>query len=106
MRTITFAFHINVKNINKGGENMNDIKEIWEKALVYIRKNINSKVSYNIHISPAEAVSCDDEYFVISVPFAINKNIIIFHGDSDGIVPLEYHSPSTKTSLFFASRIL
>lgn len=78
MRTITFAFHINVKNKNKGGENMNDIKEIWEKALVYIRKNINSKVSYNIHISPAEAISCDDEYFVISVPFAINRNIITF----------------------------
>ncbi len=55
-----------------------DIKEIWDKALVYIQKNINSKVSYNIHIESARAVSVDDEFFEITVPFTINRNIIDF----------------------------
>ena len=55
-----------------------DIKEIWDKALVYIQKNINSKVSYNIHIEPARAVYADDDFFEITVPFTINRNIIDF----------------------------
>ena len=55
-----------------------DIKKIWDKALVYIQKNINSKVSYNIHIEPARAVYADDEFFEITVPFTINRNIIDF----------------------------
>ena len=55
-----------------------DINEIWDKALVYIQKNINSKVSYSIHIESARAVYADDEFFEIAVPFKISRNIIDF----------------------------
>ena len=55
-----------------------DINEIWDKALLYIQKNINSDVSYNIHIATARPVSYDDAFFTISVPFSINRNIISF----------------------------
>lgn len=55
-----------------------DIFEIWEKVLLSVQKNINSQVSYNIHIKAAKPVSYDDTFFTLSVPTSINKNIIEF----------------------------
>ncbi len=55
-----------------------DKNEIWDKALSYIHNNINSEVSYNIHIKVAVPVSCDETFFEIVVPSTINKNIIEF----------------------------
>ena len=55
-----------------------DKNEIWDKALSYIHNNINSEVSYNIHIKVAVPVSCGDTFFEIVVPSTINKNIIEF----------------------------
>ena len=55
-----------------------DKNEIWDKALSYIHNNINSEVSYNIHIKVAVPVSCSDTFFEIVVPSTINKNIIEF----------------------------
>lgn len=51
-------------------------EEIWKKALINIKKNIKSQISYDVHIKTAGPVRFDDPYFIISVPTSINKNII------------------------------
>lgn len=53
-----------------------NINEIWEKALVIIKNNINSSVSYDIHIKKAKPVSLENSVFTILVSTSISKNII------------------------------
>ena len=55
-----------------------DKNEIWDKAVLYIQKNINSELNYNIHIRTAVPISYGDTFFEICVPSSINKNIINF----------------------------
>ncbi len=52
------------------------LKEIWDKSLEIISRNINSTVSYNIYIKDAKPVSFLNDILTISVPMNINKNMI------------------------------
>ncbi len=53
-----------------------DTKEIWEKALVYIKATVNSTVAYNVYIQQIKAVSYTDSVFTVLVPLALSKNMI------------------------------
>ena len=53
-----------------------NIKEIWNKALVYIKSAINSSVGYRVYIQPITPVSCTDSVFTASVALEISKNMI------------------------------
>ena len=55
---------------------MADINEIWNDTLQSIKNNINSSVSYNIHIKKSKPVSKNGSVFTISVENSISKNII------------------------------
>ena len=53
-----------------------DITEIWDRTIVSVKNNINSPISYNVHIKVTKPVSLINSVFTISVPTSINKNII------------------------------
>ena len=55
-----------------------DITEIWDRTIVSVKNNINSPISYNVHIKVTKPVSLINSIFTISVPTSINKNIIEF----------------------------
>ena len=55
-----------------------DITEIWDRTIVSVKNNINSPISYNVHIKVTKPVSLINSVFTISVPTSINKNIIEF----------------------------
>lgn len=55
-----------------------DADKIWNKALLYIEKSVNSDVGFNIHIRSIMPISCDENFFEIFVPSLIKKNIIDF----------------------------
>lgn len=52
------------------------VKEIWDKSLEIISKNINSSVSYNIYIKDAVPIGLENDKLIVSVPMTINKNMI------------------------------
>ncbi|MDO5398430.1 MAG: chromosomal replication initiator protein DnaA [bacterium] len=53
-----------------------DTKDIWDKALVYIKAAVNSSIAYRVYIQQIKPVSCTDSIFVVSVALAISKNMI------------------------------
>lgn len=53
-----------------------DINEIWRQMLEYIKKNIDSTVSFNVHIKAGTPLSYDDSFFILSFEKKINKNIV------------------------------
>lgn len=53
-----------------------DTKDIWDKALVYIKAAVNSSIAYKVYIQQIKPVSRTDSIFVVSVALAISKNMI------------------------------
>lgn len=53
-----------------------DTKDIWDKALVYIKAAVNSSIGYSVYIQNIKPISCTDSIFVISVELALSKNMI------------------------------
>lgn len=53
-----------------------DTKDIWDKALVYIKAAVDSSVAYRVYIQQIKPVSCTDSAFVVSVALALSKNMI------------------------------
>lgn len=54
-----------------------EINEIWEHALSYIRREINSPVGYNTYVKDAKPVAYENGVFKISVSTSIIKNMIL-----------------------------
>ena len=55
-----------------------NISDIWEKIILYLQKNVDENINYNVHVRAAMPMSCDDNFFIISVPSQIKRNIIDF----------------------------
>lgn len=53
-----------------------DTKDIWDKALVYIKASVDSSVAYRVYIQQIKPVSYTDSAFVVSVALALSKNMI------------------------------
>lgn len=53
-----------------------DTKDIWDKALVYIKASVDSSVAYRVYIQQIKPVSYTDSTFVVSVALALSKNMI------------------------------
>ena len=53
-----------------------DLKQVWQAALTYIRKDINSIVGFNTYIKDISPISFDGEIFTGGVSNAIYKSMI------------------------------
>lgn len=53
-----------------------EVNDIWQKALDYIRRDINSSVSFNTYIRPAQPIIFSNGVFKIAVSLNVSKNMI------------------------------
>lgn len=56
-----------------------EVKDIWNKALEYVKAEINSNVSFTTYIEPAVPIYFDDDVFTIAVEISLGKMMIEKH---------------------------